>query len=59
MTSFKLPDFKIPIEDRSAAEFWVNEWDWRFTATNDQAFREQALAMRRYIDLNFEDDDDE
>lgn len=50
-----LPDFKIPIEDRHAADFWLDEWDSRFRETNDHAFRETADAMRGYIDQHFDD----
>ena len=48
-------DFNIGIEDRHAAEFWLQEWWDRFHATNDSAFKEQAEAMGEFISLKFED----
>ena len=53
----KYPDFKIPIEDADAAQFWWDEWVARFQQTNDHAFKEQAEAMSRYIDRHFHEDD--
>jgi hypothetical protein len=53
------PDFKIPIADEHEAEFWLDEWNYRFGETGDHAFKEQAQAMREYIDWNFDDEDEE
>ena len=50
------PDFKLPIEDRWAAEFWLDEWWERFNQTRDHAFKESADEMRRYIERNFDDE---
>jgi len=47
------PDFRILIEDLHAAEFWLLEWNDRYQATNDEAFKEQADEMRRYIYTHF------
>jgi hypothetical protein len=51
------PDFKIPIEDRHAAEFWWDEWATRFRETEDHAFKEQAVAMSHYIDSTWDDEE--
>lgn len=53
-----LPDFKIPIDDEAAAHFWLEEWDNRFQQTRDHAFKETADAMRRYMLLNFDPDEE-
>ena len=50
------PDFTIPIEDRWAADFWLDEWYARYRETNDHAFKEAADAMRLYIDRNFDEE---
>jgi hypothetical protein len=51
------PDFKLPIDDLNAAEFWLFEWRHRFTQTQDVAFQESADEMKKYIADNFEDED--
>lgn len=53
-----LPDFKLPIEDKNAAYFWLREWDDRFRETKDHAFKEMADAMRLYITHNFESEEE-
>ena len=54
-----LPDFKLPIEDEHAANFWLDEWDDRFRQTSDHAFKEMADEMRKYIARHFDTEDDE
>ncbi len=49
-----LPDFRIPIDDKHAAEFWRQEWWDRYHQTHDLAFREAAEAMGRYMDTHFD-----
>ena len=49
--------FVIQIEDRHAAEFWLQEWEDRYTQTKDGAFREQAELMRGWITNRWPDDD--
>jgi hypothetical protein len=46
---FRLPDFRIEIPDRDAADFWLDEFQTRWHQTNDHAFKEQADAMETYI----------
>lgn len=53
------PDFKLPIEDRHAAEWWLDEWWSAYRTSKDEAFRDAARAMQRYIDINFDDVGDE
>lgn len=52
-----LPDFRIPIEDQHAAEWWWQEWEDRYRATNDEAFKEQAEAMEQFIVMHFDDNE--
>jgi hypothetical protein len=54
----EFPDFKLPIDDRWSAEFWLDEWIERFEASGDHAFKEQADAMRKYIDRHFDVEDE-
>lgn len=53
------PDFKLPVDDKNAAEFWLDEWDRRFRETKDYAFKESADEMRKYISDHFPDEEDE
>ena len=52
----RLPDFRIPIDDRHAADFWFTEWVARFSQTKDHAFKEAYEEMQRYIDEHFDDE---
>lgn len=52
------PDFKLPIEDAHAAEFWWDEFVTRYQQTHDEAFKEAAERMSRYIDRNFDHEDE-
>ena len=52
------PALLLPIDDRNAAEFWMNEWRQRFAETNDYAFKEAIDALQYFMDTQLGDEDD-
>ncbi len=42
-------NFVLDIPDRHAAEFWLEEWQYRYQQTRDGAFKDSADEMELYI----------
>ncbi len=51
-----LPNLELPIEDRNAAEFWRDEFAYRYIETGDQGYREARDAAESYIEDQWPED---